>query len=64
MVAAQWNAFLPPGISRHIVQGRALRVNYPLKALCDSSVSLEAEKRQPAGVGTKQAGKSAGSVLC
>ncbi|MEP7290397.1 MAG: hypothetical protein ABI835_01385 [Chloroflexota bacterium] len=41
MAAAQFNAYLPPGISRHIVQGRALRVNYPLDALCDSNTSLE-----------------------
>lgn len=39
--AARLPAFLPPGISRHIVQGRALRVNYPLAALCDSNSSLE-----------------------
>jgi hypothetical protein len=41
IVAAQQHAYLPPGISRHIVQGRALRVNYPLAALCDSTTSLE-----------------------
>ncbi len=39
--AALLGAFLPPGISRHIVHGRALRVNYPLAALCDSTTSLE-----------------------
>lgn len=39
--AAQLHAFLPPGISRHIVQGRALRVNYPLAALCDPHTPLE-----------------------
>ncbi|MCA9906825.1 MAG: hypothetical protein KC547_23380, partial [Anaerolineae bacterium] len=33
--------FLPPGISRHIVHGRAIRVNYPLDALRDSSLTLD-----------------------
>lgn len=41
IAAAQHHAYLPPGISRHIVDGRALRVNYPLVALCDANVSLE-----------------------
>jgi len=39
--AADSRDFLPPGISRHIVQGRAIRVNYPLDALRDSSLTLE-----------------------
>ena len=39
--AAQHDAFLPPGISRHIVHGRAIRVNYPLDALRDPNTSLE-----------------------
>lgn len=38
-------AYLPPGISRHIIHGRALKVNYPMDALRDESVSLE-EKNQ------------------
>ncbi|MBE2270325.1 MAG: hypothetical protein IAE80_18970 [Anaerolinea sp.] len=33
--AAQYRAYLPPGISRHIVNGRAIRVNYPLEYLRD-----------------------------
>ena len=41
IAAAELKAFLPPGISRHIVQGRALRVNYSLAALCDPKISLE-----------------------
>lgn len=41
VAAAQQLAYLPPGISRHIVEGRALRVNYPLAALCDETLSLE-----------------------
>lgn len=45
MAAARYNAYLPPGISRHIIQGRALKVNYPLAALRDKTVSL-AEKNQ------------------
>jgi hypothetical protein len=32
IAAARYGAYLPPGISRHIVHGRALRVNYPLDA--------------------------------
>lgn len=39
--AAQTHAYLPPGISRHIVQGRALRVNYPLAELRDPITPLE-----------------------
>jgi hypothetical protein len=41
IAAAKYQAFLPPGISRHIVHGRALRVNYPLDALRDKSASLK-----------------------
>ncbi len=41
--AARFHAFLPPGISRHIVHGRAVRVNYPIAALRDPDRSL-AEK--------------------
>lgn len=44
--AADSRDFLPPGISRHIVQGRAIRVNYPLDILRDSSVTLEAKNAQ------------------
>lgn len=39
--AARQSAYLAPGISRHIVHGRALRVNYPLAALSDTNASLE-----------------------
>ncbi|MEO0564095.1 MAG: hypothetical protein AAF125_18465 [Chloroflexota bacterium] len=39
--AAQHQAFLPPGISRHIVHGRALQVNYPMQTLYDETTSLE-----------------------
>lgn len=41
IAAAQEHAYLPPGISRHIVHGRAIRVNYPLDALRDPAPSLE-----------------------
>jgi hypothetical protein len=40
MAAAQYKAFLPPGISRHIIHGRALRVNYPLDVLSDANKNL------------------------
>ncbi len=43
LAATRHKAFLPPGISRHIVIGRALRVNYPLDALRDTAQSLEAK---------------------
>jgi hypothetical protein len=41
IAAAEQHAFLPPGISRHIVHGRAIRVNYPLDTLCDPNMPLE-----------------------
>ena len=41
IAAAQHQAFLPPGVSRHIIQGRALKLNYPLKYLRDANTSLE-----------------------
>jgi hypothetical protein len=43
IAAARYHAFLPPGISRHIVHGRAIRVNYPIETLRDPNKSL-AEK--------------------
>jgi hypothetical protein len=43
MAAAQQRAFLPPGVSRHIVHGRAVRVNFPIDTLCDATISLEAK---------------------
>lgn len=39
--AARYKAYLPPGISRHIVHGRALQLNYPLEYLQDTSQPLE-----------------------
>lgn len=38
--AARYKAYLPPGVSRHVVYGRALRINYPLADLIDETVSL------------------------
>jgi hypothetical protein len=40
IAAARYEAFLPPGISRHIIYGRALRVNYPLDVLRDEKMKL------------------------
>jgi L-serine kinase (ATP) / ParB family transcriptional regulator, heme-responsive regulator len=45
IAAARYRAFLPPGISRHIVHGRAVRVNYPMDALRDESIRI-AEKNE------------------
>ncbi|MDQ7026068.1 MAG: hypothetical protein Q9P01_09715 [Anaerolineae bacterium] len=39
--AALNNAFLPPGVSRHIIHGRALKLYYPFEKLLDMSVSLD-----------------------
>ena len=33
--------YLPPGVSRHIVHGRAIRVNYPMIDLRDAYTPLE-----------------------
>ena len=41
VVAARDNHHLPPGISRHIIQGRAMRLHYPLEAFQDTGASLE-----------------------
>ncbi|RMF81633.1 MAG: hypothetical protein D6737_04380 [Chloroflexi bacterium] len=46
MNAARHQAYIPPGISRHIVHGRALRVNYPLAWICDESKSLDEKNAQ------------------
>jgi hypothetical protein len=45
IAAARHNAFIPPGISRHVIHGRALRVNYPLANLRDDNLKLH-EKNQ------------------
>lgn len=41
--AAKHKAFLPPGVSRHIIHGRALKLNYPFALLRDTQTSLEAK---------------------
>ncbi len=41
IAAAKHQAFLPAGVSRHIVHGRALRINYPIAALRDENTRLE-----------------------
>ncbi len=43
IAAAHHLAYLPPGISRHIIHGRALRINYPLDRLRSDTESLEAK---------------------
>ncbi|MCU0511898.1 MAG: hypothetical protein MUE40_04930 [Anaerolineae bacterium] len=43
IAAAREGAYLPPGISRHIIQGRALKLNYPLAALRDAATPLAAK---------------------
>lgn len=44
--AATQKAYLPPGITRHIIHGRALRVNYPLDFLRDSKMNLQEKNQQ------------------
>ncbi len=41
IAAARYQAYLPPGISRHIIHGRALRVNYPMARLRDPYTDIE-----------------------
>ncbi|GAB4574004.1 MAG: hypothetical protein Kow0077_18370 [Anaerolineae bacterium] len=45
MVAARDGDLLPPGITRHIIHGRALRLNYPLEQLKYDTISLEEKNR-------------------
>lgn len=44
--AARLQAFLPPGISRHIIAGRALSLNYPLAWLKDEMTTLDEKNIQ------------------
>lgn len=46
IAAAEHESFLPPGISRHIVHGRAIRVNYPIDRLRDTSKTLEVKNAE------------------
>ena len=43
--AATKKAFLPPGVSRHIIHGRALKLNYPMRKLREES-PLEEKNRE------------------
>ncbi len=45
IAAAQQEAFLPPGVSRHIINGRALKLNYPMARIQATGVSLEEKNR-------------------
>jgi hypothetical protein len=40
IAAAREKAYLPPGVSRHIIQGRALRLNYPMALIKATDKSL------------------------
>ena len=42
-VAARDGLLLPPGISRHVIQGRAMRLHYPLEEFRANHESLEAK---------------------
>ncbi len=41
VVAARDHAYLPPGITRHVIHGRAMRLHYPLSAFLEDGLSLE-----------------------
>ena len=41
VAAAREKAWIPPGISRHIIRGRALQIHYPMRQLEDDGHSLE-----------------------
>lgn len=56
--AAKHKAFLPPGVSRHIIQGRALRLNYPIKHLRDETSLEEKNAHLDAWVRNKLAKRS------
>lgn len=46
ITAAIERAYLPPGVSRHIVQGRAVRVNYPMTRLIDPDTPLDVKNAE------------------
>ena len=46
LAAAKYQAYLPPGVSRHILHGRAVRVNYSIDLLRDTETSLLAKNEQ------------------
>ncbi len=41
LVAARDGAYLPPGITRHVIHGRAMRLHYPLDAFREDGKTLE-----------------------
>jgi hypothetical protein len=41
VVAARDHAYLPPGITRHVIHGRAMRLHYPLEAFTANGDTLE-----------------------
>ncbi|HLY26627.1 MAG TPA: ParB N-terminal domain-containing protein [Aggregatilineales bacterium] len=45
LVAARDGVHLPPGISRHIIKGRAMRLHYPLEAFRENGETLEQKNR-------------------
>lgn len=46
MVAARDSILLPPGISRHVIQGRAMRLHYPLEEFRDDGTSLATKNQK------------------
>ncbi len=46
VVAARDGALLPPGVSRHIIRGRAMRLNYPLEAFRENGETLDEKNRR------------------
>ncbi len=41
VTAAREKAWIPPGVSRHIISGRALKINYPVSQLSNNGRSLK-----------------------
>src|SRR5690606_37565285 len=41
LMAARQRAYFPPGVTRHIVQGRAIQVHFPLTILRDPEMSTD-----------------------
>lgn len=46
LYAAREDILLPPGISRHIIHGRAMRLLYPLQTMIDLTTPLEAKNER------------------
>ncbi|MCY4526964.1 MAG: hypothetical protein OXB89_10210, partial [Anaerolineaceae bacterium] len=41
IIAAREKAWIPPGVSRHIISGRALKINYPVSQLSNKGPGLK-----------------------